>query len=372
MPASQLESHLDDRGSLRLTFRGSLDVGSVGSHWRPALDKLGHSSQPEVIVDCSEVEYCDGAGLGLLFELQRKAKERNLEVRFEGLRAETRQLLARFNPEAIKPVSPAERRSVIQEVGLKTAALLSDMGRQVVFTGEMTSALISAIRRPHQVRWKDALLTAERAGVDALPIVCLVCFLMGLILAFQSAVPMKQFGADVFVGILVSISMVRELGPLMTAILLAGRTGSAFAAELGTMKVNEELDALTTLGLDPVRFLVAPRVIAAVAVTPLLTVIGNLLGLIGGAVVFVSMGYPLIMYWNQFRTSVDMPDLLGGLFKALVFGILVAAVGCLRGLQTKTGASAVGISTTRAVVSGIILIVFADGLFAILYYILGI
>jgi len=158
----------------------------------------------------------------------------------------------------------------------------------------------------------------------------------------------------------------------MTAIILAGRSGSAFAAELGTMKVNEEIDALTTMGLDPVRFLVVTRVLAAVVMMPLLTLFSNLMGLLGGGVVFLSFDYPIITYVQQVLGAIEMGDLIGGLAKAFVFGILVAGIGCLRGLQTKTGASAVGLSTTRAVVSGIVLIVLADGVFSVVFYYLGI
>jgi phospholipid/cholesterol/gamma-HCH transport system permease protein len=166
--------------------------------------------------------------------------------------------------------------------------------------------------------------------------------------------------------------MVRELGPLMTAIVLAGRSGSAFAAEIGTMKVNEEIDALTTMGLDPVRFLVVPRVLAAVFMTPLLTVYANLVGIIGGAIVLVSLGFPLVAYFNQVLSAINYVDFLGGIVKAFVFGVLIAGIGCLRGLQTGTGASAVGDSTTRAVVSGIVFIVATDGLFSVVYFYLGI
>jgi phospholipid/cholesterol/gamma-HCH transport system permease protein len=216
------------------------------------------------------------------------------------------------------------------------------------------------------------LLAAENAGVNALPIVALISFLIGLIMAFQSAIPMSQFGAEIYVADLVALSMLRELGPLMTAIILAGRSGSAFAAELGTMKVNEEIDALTTMGLDPVRFLVVTRVIAAVVMMPLLTLFSNLMGLAGGAIVFLSFDFPLVTYVQEVLSAVKMGDLLSGLAKAFVFGILVAGIGCLRGLQTRTGASAVGLSTTRAVVSGIVLIVLADGVFSVVFYYLGI
>ena len=218
-------------------------------------------------------------------------------------------------------------------------AVWRDVVVLIAFVGQLSAALASAARRPHLVRWKDALLTAELAGVNALPIIMLLGFLLGLIMAFQSAIPMRQFGADIYVANLIGLSMLRELGPLLTAIILAGRSGSAFAAELGTMKVSEEIDALTTMGLEPVRFLVVPRVIAAVAMTPLLSVFAGLLGLIGGAVVMLSLGFPLVTYVIQVKSAVTVGDLIGGLGKSFVFGIVVAAIGCLRGLQTKSGAA---------------------------------
>jgi phospholipid/cholesterol/gamma-HCH transport system permease protein len=195
---------------------------------------------------------------------------------------------------------------------------------------------------------------------------------MGVIMAFQGAISLRRFGADVFVANLVGLAMLRELGPLMTAIILAGRSGSAFAAELGTMKVREEIDALKTMGLDPVRFLVVTRVIAAVVMTPLLTVFADLLGLIGGALVMRSFGVPMITFYRQVQYQVTYGSFVGGLVKSFVFGILVAAIGCLRGLQTNTGASAVGESTTRAVVSGIVLIVITDGIFSVVFYYLNV
>ena len=213
---------------------------------------------------------------------------------------------------------------------------------------------------------------AETAGVNAIPIVALISFLVGLIMAFQGAIAMRQFGAEIFIADLIAITMVRELGPLLTAVLLAGRSGSAFAAELGTMRVTEEIDALTTMGLDPVRFLVITRVFAALVMAPLLAVLADVIGVVGGSVVSLSLGYPLVTYVNRATASVNAVDFAGGLFKALIFGILIAAIGCLRGLQTGAGPSAVGESATRAVVSGIILIVIMDGVFGVLFYSLGI
>ena len=205
-----------------------------------------------------------------------------------------------------------------------------------------------------------------------MPIVALISFLLGVILAFQSAIPMKKFGAEIFVADLIGLAMLRELGPLMTAILLAGRSGAAFAAEIGTMKVNQEVDALTTMGLDPVRFLVTTRVIAAVLMTPLLTLFADLVSLIGGAMTLQSFAIPFVTFIHEVEGIVDFSDFMAGFVKSFVFAILIAGIGCLRGLQTSAGASAVGDSATRAVVSGIILLVIVDGIFAVIYFFLDI
>ena len=208
------------------------------------------------------------------------------------------------------------------------------------------------MRHPNSVRWKDVWRICEQVGADALPIVALISFLLGMILAFQSAVPMKRFGAEIFVADLIGLSMLRELGPLMTAILLAGRSGAAFAAEIGTMRVNQEVDALTTMGLSPVRFLVTPRIIAAVLMTPLLVLFSDLVGMVGGAVTMQSFSIPIVTFLKEIDSAVTMTDFLAGFVKSFVFAVLIAGIGCLRGLQTRAGASAVGDAATRAVVSG--------------------
>ncbi|WP_245628775.1 MlaE family ABC transporter permease [Salidesulfovibrio brasiliensis] len=195
---------------------------------------------------------------------------------------------------------------------------------------------------------------------------------MGLILSFQSAVTLQRFGGEIFVPNMLGLVMFREMGPLVTCILLAARSGSAFAAEIGTMKVNEEVDALNTMGLSPTRFLVTPKILASILMAPLMTMFFNFAALVGGLIVMISLGYPLVTYTSRVFQNLQYTDFYGGLIKALVFSILVAGIGCLRGLQTRSGASAVGDSTTSAVVSGIILIAFADGIFAVAYYYLGI
>jgi phospholipid/cholesterol/gamma-HCH transport system permease protein len=360
--------------AMRLVLRGRLDSETIPDHWREAMEALENVRPDRLIVDAEAVDYCDGVGAGLLIGL-RRAQEgvgRSLEIR--GLREEFQQLVGMLDPGTParkRPRRPSVRR-VVEDVGEATGEFWGDVRWQVAFIGEAGAALVHAIIHPRKVRWKDALLAAEAAGADAIGIVATIGFLLGLILAFQSAVPMRKFGTEIFVTNLVALSVLRELGPLVTAIILAGRTGSALAAELGTMKVNEELDALTTMGLDPVRFLVTTRLLAAVVVMPLLVVFLDLLALVGAGVVMTSLGIPLVKYLHQVHGAVTSADLIGGLAKSLVFGLLVAGVGCLRGLQAEAGSRGVGTAATGAVVSGIFLIVIADGVFAILFYLLEI
>jgi phospholipid/cholesterol/gamma-HCH transport system permease protein len=249
---------------------------------------------------------------------------------------------------------------------------MEEFHAQVSFTGELFVKLLGLLVHPGRLRWGDLFLVAEKAGADGVGITALMGFLIGVILAFQSAIAMGKFGADIYVADLVTIVLFRELGPLITAFILASRSSSAFAAELGTMKVNEEIDALTTMGIDPVQFLVFPRMLAGVAVLPVLTLFNILLGLLGCALVMVAIGFTPQIVFEEIHEAANLTDLLGGLVKTLVFGALVAGIGCLRGLRTGTGASAVGDSTTRAVVSSIIAIVVADGVFAVVYYFLNI
>ncbi len=374
-PTGSLETRLShDRAILTLLITGHIDTNSTGRLWRQALHVLEQSRPVEVVIDASDVSYCDGAGAAFFVKLQQHQAGTGGHVTIRGLKEEFRRLLDLYGdvPREAPTGKHREPLSLVEQVGHFTIGIWQDVQVLLTFVGELMAALLRAARHPRLVRWSDAWLSAERAGVDALPIIALVGFLLGLILAFQSAIPMRRFGAEIFVANLVGVSMLREMGPLITAIVLAGRSGSAFAAELGTMKVREEIDALVTMGLEPVRFLVVPRVLAAVSMTPILSVFANLFGLIGGALVMLSLGFPLITYINQILSAVTVGDFLGGLVKSLVYGIVVAGIGCLRGLQTASDASGVGQSTTSAVVSGIVLIAIVDGVFAVLFYALGV
>jgi phospholipid/cholesterol/gamma-HCH transport system permease protein len=212
----------------------------------------------------------------------------------------------------------------------------------------------------------------DEIGLRAFPLTLLLGFLIGLILAYQSSIPLKRFGAEIFVPNLVGISLLRELGPLLAGVVLAGRTGSAFAAELGTMTVNEEVNALRIMGIDPMVMLVLPRILAAILVMPALTLLMNLAGLAGMTVVMESLGFPWSAVSNQLQQWLSLGDLMGGLFKSACFGLVIAAIGCRAGLSAGFGPRAVGDAATAAVVGGIVAIVAMDGVFAILFFRLGI
>jgi phospholipid/cholesterol/gamma-HCH transport system permease protein len=372
-PAASLAvSDVDGKRELRLA--GRLDAYSIAGVWPDARAALDAAPDLPVLIETSRVEYCDGGGVAMLVDLLRQSRRPEAQVSVVGLKSQFRTLLDQFDPAALRaPLEePAERLHTVAEIGRAALIVGRDLHIQIAFIGETGSALWFAITHPHRIRWKDVWYTCEQVGVNALPIVALISFLLGIILAFQSAVPMRQFGAEIFVADLVGLSILRELGPLMTAILLAGRSGAAFAAEIGTMKVNEELNALTTMGLDPVRFLVVTRVLAALLMMPLLVIFADLIGILGGALTMISFNIPISAFLHEVDSLVDVKDLLAGLAKAPAFAILIAGIGCLRGLQTQTGASAVGISATRAVVSGIILLVVVDGIYAFVYYLLDI
>ncbi|GAA5787524.1 ABC transporter permease [Chitiniphilus shinanonensis] len=343
----------------RLTLSGRLDAEHCAALWPRARAALAQGS----VVDASAVDYCDGTGAALLFDLiQRGGQVQGLPERFAPL-------LAELEPE--RPLTVPRRPTpprLIARVGLLAAEVGREAHAAISFIGEATAAGFAVLRQPGQLRLGETLRVATSAGADALPIVALIAFLLGVILAFQSAVPMRQFGAELFVANLVGLSLVRELAPLMTAVLLAGRTGAAFAAEIGTMKVNQEIDALVTMGLDPMRFLVLPRLIAVACTVPLLTLFAELIGMFGAALVLIGFGIPMATSASQIMDFVDMSDYLTGLFKSFVFGLGIAGIGCMRGLQTGSGARAVGASATSADVRAIVMLVVADGLFAVAFY----
>ena len=257
-------------------------------------------------------------------------------------------------------------------IGRATAGHVQDWRECLAFLGESIVCSLRALTHPRQFRLGDFLLAFQRASYGGLPITICIGFLLGVILAFQTAAVLKTFGVETFVANMLAIALFRELGPVITAVILAGRTGSAFAAEIGTMKVNEELDALTTMGLPPVRFLVLPRVVAAIFSMPLLTIFCELSGLVGGAIVLQATGVPTVVFWRGVATSTTVFMICEGLTKGALFGMLVGLIGCLAGMRTQSSSDGVGRSTTSAVVWSIVAIVFTDGLLAVITYVWGV
>ncbi|MCD4781322.1 MAG: MlaE family lipid ABC transporter permease subunit [Candidatus Omnitrophica bacterium] len=358
-----------------LRLKGHLSAQSIGLLWNEVLERVQQEQKPLIIIDARDVSYCDGAGIGLLTEINRQQHLKGQHCNVINLKEDFQKLLDVFleDPAFSPAPRPKERVNIFEGVGESFYFFIEHIYQQIVFLGELSVHFLRALRDPlRYFRWTDVWRVVEEGGVQALFIILMINFLMGLIMAFQAAIPMRQFGADIFVANLVALSILRVLGPLMTAIVLAGRTGSAFAAEIGTMKVNEEINALKTMGLNPLKFLVTNRILGMIILAPVLTIFADFAGLLGGAVVVRSFGYPLITYVNQILGAVHLNDFLGGFIKSFVFGFIIASIGCYRGLETGSGASAVGQSTTRAVVSSLILIILAEGAFSIVYYFLGI
>ena len=363
-----------DKGNLTVVIQGRLDADSVGQACSEAIKKISDIKPSLLEVDAFAVEYCDGAGAALLLQLKQRQETEKRQFLIKGLKTEFEQLIKIFDPGQISEYSPEKYslKRIIGYAGMGCCQAWSDFKTQNSFLGELLVKYFATVLKPKTLRWGDTFLIAEKSGADAVGITCMLGFLIGLILAFQSAIPMQQFGAQIYVADLVVICLFRELGPLITAVVFAARSGSAYAAEVGTMKVNEEIDALTTMGIDPVKFLAIPRMISGLVVMPLLTMFNHLFGLLGCGLVMLSLGFPPVTYMNQIRNAASLGDLMGGLVKTLVFGAVIAGIGCLRGLQTGTGASAVGDSATRAVVSGIITVILVDFVFAVVYFYLGI
>ena len=261
---------------------------------------------------------------------------------------------------------------LFERIGRSTAGFFGDAGERLALLGESVACAFSLLVRPRQFRVRDFLLAFQRASYGGLPITLCIGFLLGVILAFQTASVLKSFGVETFVANMLAIALFRELGPIITAVILAGRTGSSFAAEIGTMKVNEELDALTTMGLPPVRFLVLPRVAAAIAAMPVLTIFAELSGLVGGAIVLQTMGVPTVVFWRGVAKSTTVYMICEGLTKGALFGLLVGLIGCLAGVRTESSSDGVGRSTTSAVVWSIVAITVTDGLLAVVTYVWGI
>ena len=346
----------------------------------PALDELRESIEPDagisrISFDSKNLTGWDSGFLTFLLRIIEYGKQRGIAFDLDGLPKGAHRLLdlATAVPERVGARREAKEDPFLVMVGKETVKAVESSGEMIAFLGDATLAFARLLRGKARFRRVDLAEIIQECGANALPIVTLISVLIGLILAFVGAVQLKQFGAQIYVADLVGIAMAREMGAIMTAIIMAGRTGAAFAAQLGTMQVNEEIDALSTLGLSPMDFLVLPRMLALILMMPLLCIYADLMGILGGAVVGIAMlDLTPVEYFVETRNGVGLTDFALGIFKAAVFGVIVAISGCMRGIQCGRSASAVGLATTSAVVTAIVLIIVTDGILAVVTDIIGI
>jgi phospholipid/cholesterol/gamma-HCH transport system permease protein len=362
-------------GTLVLELRGSW---TLQGH-PPSADEVRKRIESESTVqkldfDTRDVTGWDSGLLVFVLNVRKICAGKEIDMDVGGLPAGVRKLidLAAAVPERKGARRGEERESLLEQVGKGWLDVVRSGGDIVEFLGEAVVSFGRLLAGKARFRRADFVVVIQECGVQALPIVSLISILVGLILAFVGAVQLEQFGAQIFVANLVGIATAREMGAMMTGIIMAGRTGAAFAAQLGTMQVNEEIDALKTLGFSPMDFLVLPRMMALILMMPLLTLYACLLGILGGMIVGVGMmDITPTQYINQTQSALDLGDFAFGLVKSSVFGVLIAISGCLRGIQCGRSASAVGDAATSAVVMAIILIIVTDGLSAVISNVIG-
>lgn len=359
---------------IRLSGAWKLKTG-LASATRVEKELEGYPSISRIAFDAQNLTAWDSSILAFLVQISALCRQQRLSLDPQGLPSGVQRMLeiATAVPEREGARQDATGASMLVRVGNTTIGTAESIVEMLAFLGEMTVTFIRLFGLKARYRASDLFLLIQQCGAQALPIVTLISFLVGVILAFVGAVQLKQFGAQIYVADLVGIAMMREMGAMMTGIIMAGRTGAAFAAQLGTMKVTQEIDALTTAGLSPVEFLVLPRVVALVLMMPFLCLYSDFLGILGGAAIGVGM---LDLSWSTYlhetSKAVALGDVIGGVFKSSVYGVLIALAGCLRGLQCGKSSSAVGDAATSAVVTGIVAIVVACGIFAVIFYVLGI
>jgi len=327
-----------------------------------------------VAFDTQGITAWDSGLVTFLLKILTQNTQNQIETDQAGLPEGVRRLLALATavPERKGARREAAHKPLVARIGEDAISSFGSAGAILGFLGEAFLAFLKLLRGKARFRRVDLVLTIQEAGVEALPIVTLISFMVGVILAFVGAIQLQIFGAQIFVANLVGLTMAREMSAIMVGIVMAGRTGAAFAAQLGTMQVNEEIDALRTLGFSPMEFLVLPRMLALILMMPLLCLYGNLMGILGGAVIAGGvLDIGLTQYFNQLISSIRLIDFSVGLIKAGIFGVIVAIAGCLRGMQTRGSSAAVGAATTSAVVTAIVFIIVADGILDVVFHVIG-
>jgi phospholipid/cholesterol/gamma-HCH transport system permease protein len=333
------------------------------------LEVLSWPGEKDLVIDGSAITALDTAGAWLLHRTIRALEQRGRNVRMDGLRPEFSALLQLIASRSVTPEHAAPAKpGLLTNIGQGTWRGLSGMVGMLSFIGESALVLLRSLVQPRRIRWRPILHNLQTAGFEALPIVGLLSFLMGFVIAYQGADQLQRFGANIFIVDLVGLSMLRELSPLLTAIIVAGRSGSAYAAQIGTMKVTEEIDALRTVGVGPTELLVLPKLLALIIALPLLTVYADVTGVLGGMLMARSqldVGFDVFL--NRLGDAVSLSSFLTGIGKAPVFAVIIALVGCYQGLQVSGSADSVGRQTTVSVVQSIFLVILADALFSVVF-----
>jgi phospholipid/cholesterol/gamma-HCH transport system permease protein len=360
----------DSNGSGLVRVIGRLDFAETTALWNQTTALLLAHDAKRVDFDLSGVTSADGGAMALLVHIRNRLEAQGVHSEFVGASPTVQTIVHLYEGDVHLP-PPKRRRaeSALAQIGRGTINVLVEGQLVLAFFGQMLISAIATVRAPRTANWKDVGPTMEHAGADAVPIVVLINFLIGFVMAFQGAVQLKQFGANVFVADLVGLSVTRELAPLMTAIIVCGRSGAAFAAELGSMKVSEEIDALRTMGFGAMRFLVLPRVLALILVLPILTLIADLVGIVGGLVVGLStLDLSIAGYITETHKALKVWDVYSGVIKSVIFALAIGLVSCQQGLATTGGAEGVGRRTTAAVVTTLFSLILLDAGFTILFH----
>ena len=376
MTAAALTCDQNNNNALAITLSGNWLLGEDLPGPDPVMDRLRQTPKPTAVTfDAGALGEWDTGLVTTLIAIHRSAEANGVEVDESGLPEGARQLVELAF--AVKEREGARRGEVekgfLEQVGEAAIETVNSGKELLTFTGELMASFGRFLRGKATYLRSDVTQYIQEAGAEAFPIVSLISFLIGMIFAFVGVMQLEMFGAGIYTANLVAVAMVREMSAIMTGIIMAGRTGASYAAQIGTMKVNEEVDALTTLGIDPIDYLVTPRIIALIVMMPLLTMYASLMGILGGTVVGLAMlDVSLVQYVAQTIDSVGMNSLMGGLFKSVVYGSLIALAGCQQGIVCGNSAMAVGQSTTKAVVMGIVLIVVSASILTVIYINLGI
>lgn len=369
--ASRIEVVRIAEGKSHLIIEGRIAFLDTAKIWNELSRRVQSVAKGEEMdFEMSGLKSIDGGTIALLVHLRAELKLRGVKSKFIGARDRIQEIIHLYHGDE-KPIRRKRRRpeSGLAQIGRTTMMFIAGVKGVLGFFGDALLAVIGLLKEPRTANWKEVPHTMERTGVDAVPIVILINFLVGLSMAYQGSVQLKQFGANIFVADLVGLAITRELGPLMTAIIVCGRSGAAFAAELGSMRVSEEIDALRTMGFGPIRYLVLPRVVALMLVVPALTLLGDLMGILGGLTVgLLSLDLTVAGYVHESQKAIAVWDVYSGLLKSVAYALAISLISCQQGFAAEGGAEGVGKRTTQSVVASLFALILIDALFTVFFH----